>query len=118
MASCDDNLHVWVQIKQELEAGATLKPVLLTKALYSLALFAKATGMLTHLAPHLLPLCTFTAQAVNMPEHLMLTNVQRLGMEHLVYSPDQLLAAQAAVTSPSQAQVGHHLGSQVDFASN
>lgn len=93
-----------MQIKQSLEEAVGLKPVLLTKALHSVAQSAKELGMLTHLAPRLLPLCTFTADYLHVPQHQLLTHVQRLRMEKLVFSPDQLAAAKAAVIAPGAAQ--------------
>lgn len=87
-------------MKQELEAGVNLKPVLLTSSLDEVAKFAKETGMQTHLAARLLPLCTFVRKSVKLQEHHLLHHVQQLGMTQLLYTPDQLQALTQPVSNP------------------
>lgn len=91
-----------MQVKQELEAGIGLKPLLLSKALTEVAGFAKGTGMHAHLAARLLPLCAFVSRAVNLSEHMLLQFVERLGITGLLYTADQLQALQQPPQSPSQ----------------
>ena len=91
-----------VQVKQELEAGTGLKPPLLSKALTEVACFAKGTGMHTHLAPRLHPLCSFVSRAVNLSEHMLLQLVEQLSITGLLYTAHQLQALQQPEESPSQ----------------
>jgi len=98
-------------VKQKLETGVSLKPVLLTSSLIEVAKFARETGMQTHLAARLLPLCTFVCNSVKLQEHHLLHHVQQLGMTQLLYTPDQLQALAQAVSNPGkykQACMLHH----------
>ena len=79
-----------MQIKQEVKGDPTLKPVLLTNALAKVAQFAKATGMHAHLAPRLLPLCTYISQSVKLQEHALFQLAQSLGIAGLLYTPEQM----------------------------
>ena len=47
------------------------------------------------------------SHACTYVKFVVVMQVQRLGMEHLVFTPDQLAAAQAAAAAPSLAQVSH-----------
>ncbi|DBA99842.1 TPA: hypothetical protein ACH3X1_013737 [Trebouxia sp. C0004] len=89
------------QVKQGLEAGVSLRPVLLTSSLNEVAKFARETGMQTHLVPRLLPLCTFVRKSVQLQEHHLLHHVQQLGVTQLLYTPDQLQAL-AVVSNPGK----------------
>ena len=91
-----------MQIKQGLESGDGLKPLLLTKALKAVAELGSDTGMLTHLAPRLLPLCTLACTSVRLQEHVFLKHVKSLGMMQLLYTPHQLQALSLPVPSPEQ----------------
>lgn len=86
-----------MQVKQEVEGDPPLKPVLLTKALTRVAQFAKDTGMHTHLAPRLLPLCTYISQSVELQEHALLQLAQSLGIAGLLFTPVQMQAVQKQV---------------------
>ncbi|KAL0030661.1 hypothetical protein WJX77_001098 [Trebouxia sp. C0004] len=94
------------QVKQGLEAGVSLRPVLLTSSLNEVAKFARETGMQTHLVPRLLPLCTFVRKSVQLQEHHLLHHVQQLGVTQLLYTPDQLQAL-AVVSNPGKHGQGH-----------
>ncbi len=89
-------------MKQELEAGVSLKPVLLTSSLDEVVKFARETGMQSHLAARLLPLCTFVRNSVNLQEHHLLHHVQQLGMTQLLYTPDQLQALTQPVSNSAK----------------
>jgi len=89
-------------VKQKLETGVSLKPVLLTSSLIEVAKFARETGMQTHLAARLLPLCTFVCNSVKLQEHHLLHHVQQLGMTQLLYTPDQLQALTQPVSNPAK----------------
>ncbi len=89
-------------MKQELKAGVSLKPVLLTSSLNEVAKFARDTGMQSHLAARLLPLCTFVRKSVKLQEHHLLHHVQQLGMTQLLYTPDQLQALTQPMSNPAK----------------
>lgn len=95
-------------MKQELEAGVSLKPVLLTRSLDEVANFARQTGTQNHLAARLLPLCTFVRKSVKLQEHHLLHHVQQLGMTQLLYTPDQLQALTQPVSNPARQVCIHH----------
>jgi hypothetical protein len=89
-------------VKQKLETGVSLKPVLLTTSLNEVAKFARETGMQSHLAARLLPLCTFVCKSVKLQEHHLLHHVQQLGITQLLYTPDQLQALTQPVSNPAK----------------
>lgn len=93
-----------MQVKQEVEGNPAVKPVLLTNALTRVAQFAKDTGMHAHLAPRLLPLCTYISQSVKLQEHALLQLAQSLGIAGLLFTPEQM---QAVSEQPQHRQVCH-----------
>ena len=94
-------------MKEELESGTGLKPVLLKRALEQVAQLAKDTGMHIKLAPSMLPLCQLVRQAVNLQEHLLLQLAQQLGIAELLYTPEQLQAVQQQAPRPMQCTQVH-----------
>lgn len=83
-----------MQVKQEVEGDPVLKPVLLTNSLTKVAQFAKDTGMHAHLAPRLLPLCTYISQSVQLQENALFQLAQGLDIAGLLFTPEQMQAIQ------------------------